>query len=72
MMIYHYCAHYQGPAAGQITSIDGILTAQVPIDSMDRYREAKKAISPGNWDVLIIDSLSLLDAANPAAQQEEG
>lgn len=62
-MIYHYCAHYHGMRLGEVTYIDGILTTQTPIDSMERYREAKKAISPDHWDILIIDSLSVLDSA---------
>lgn len=64
-MIYHYCSHYQGMRLGAVTYIDGILTTQNPIDTMERYHEVKKAISPEHWDVLIIDSLSLLDAATP-------
>ena len=59
--IYHYHATFQ-LQANTITNIDGILTCDREIDSMDRYAEVKKLIA-GDYlpaDKIIICSLSKL------------
>ena len=61
--IYHYRATYQDlatyPEVGYTYSVDGILTTDYKIDTMERYREIKKVIDPKRND-LAITSLSFL------------
>ena len=55
--IYHYCATYREMDSDY--SIDGILISEHKVDTMERYREIKKTISPTRTD-LVIRSLSFL------------
>lgn len=58
--IYHYHAKRQNGAYSEI--IDGIYETYFPIASMDRYRQAKKAIfEETSHDGIQITSLSLLE-----------
>lgn len=68
---YHYHATCQH-SPGVISNIDGIVTTAMKIDSMDRYREVKKAVAGTRFDPseLIICSLSLLHEVDSCAPSE--
>lgn len=62
--VYHYHATHQD-RPGTVTHFDGIVVATSRIDSMDRYREVKKAIADTdfagvNSDCVTVRSLSFL------------
>lgn len=57
--IYHYCSLYQADERTTV-HIEGILDCPTPVDSMERYKQIKKVISPDNAHRLNIESLSLL------------
>jgi hypothetical protein len=63
--IYHYHATYQ-KVPGEIEHIDGIITAENPIDSIARYRETKKNLEKTidvdgiDSEKIIVESLTLL------------
>jgi len=61
--IYHFSGTYQTdcqPSMGETFKVDGIATTEDHVNTMKKYNELKKVITPEYHERLTIASLSLL------------
>jgi hypothetical protein len=65
MTIYHYYGTALTAARNQSMEVDGILTCEEPITTMEEYREAKQLILGDlierGYPILIVKALSKLE-----------